>query len=108
MPELLERELAPAVDGFLSTHGVRRDDVEGFLLHPGGRRILDTIRDVLGLAESDLRLSRETLAEVGNLSSASLLWVLAKALEGGEPSGLTLLGAFGPGFNAELLLGRLG
>lgn len=106
VPQLLEEELEPALDGFFQQTGVTRSDIRSFLFHPGGRRILDTIRDVLGLSEADVALSRRTLAEVGNLSSASLLWVLSKALAGEASPGLALLGAFGPGFNAELLLGR--
>ena len=52
-------------------------------------------------------MSRETLREVGNLSSATILWVIEKALRGEGRNGYALLGAFGPGFHAELLLSRL-
>jgi predicted naringenin-chalcone synthase len=106
VPQLLEARLPEAVHGFLEIEGLTSSQIGHFLLHPGGRRILDTVRDTLGLREQDLALSRRTLAEVGNLSSASLLWVLAKALEEPPKAGHALLGAFGPGFNAELLLGR--
>ena len=72
----------------------------------GGRKILDTIADLLDLDDDDLRFSRETLREVGNLSSATILWVLEKALAAGPAPGYGLLCAFGPGFNAEMLLSR--
>jgi len=107
VPQLLERELPAAVDAFLARNGVARGDLQNFLFHPGGRKILDTVRDLFGLAEDDLALSREALREVGNLSSASVLFVLEKALAGRGRPGLSLLAAFGPGFNAELVLGRL-
>jgi alkylresorcinol/alkylpyrone synthase len=107
VPQLLERELPGAVASFLSRNGLVQGDLRSFLLHPGGRRILDTVRDLFALTEDDLALSRQTLREVGNLSSASVLWVLAKALAGGARPGLALVAAFGPGFNAELLLGKL-
>jgi predicted naringenin-chalcone synthase len=107
VPQLLERELPAAVDAFLERNGVARGDLRNFLFHPGGRKILDTVHDLFGLADGDLDLSRETLREVGNLSSASVLFVLEKALAGRGRPGLSLMAAFGPGFNAELLLGRL-
>jgi predicted naringenin-chalcone synthase len=108
VPQLLERALPAAVDAFLAQNGVGRADLRNFLFHPGGRKILDTVHELFGLAEDDLALSRETLREVGNLSSASVLFVLEKALAGRGSPGLSLLAAFGPGFNAELILGRLG
>ena len=102
VPQLLESALPAAVDAFLEKNGVERGELRNFLFHPGGRKILDTIHDLFGLAEDDLALSRETLREVGNLSSASVLFVLEKALAGRGRPGLSLLAAFGPGFNAEL------
>jgi len=107
VPQLLERELPAAVRSFLAASGVEQRELRNYLFHPGGRRILDTVRDLFALDEDDLALSRETLRDVGNLSSASVLWVLSKALGGGGRPGLSLVAAFGPGFNAELLLGRL-
>ena len=107
VPQLLERALPAAVDDFLEHNGVSRGDLRNFLFHPGGRKILDTVHELFGLADDDLALSRETLREVGNLSSASVLFVLEKALAGRGRPGLSLLAAFGPGFNAELILGRL-
>jgi predicted naringenin-chalcone synthase len=107
VPQLLERELPAAVDAFLERNAVTRGDLRNYLFHPGGRKILDTVRDLFGLVDDDLALSRETLREVGNLSSASVLFVLEKALAGHGRPGLSLMAAFGPGFNAELLLGRL-
>jgi predicted naringenin-chalcone synthase len=107
VPQLLERELPAALASFLDASGVTQSDLRNYLLHPGGRKILDTVRDLFALTEEDLALSRETLREVGNLSSASVLWVLGKALAGQASPGLSLIAAFGPGFNAELLLGRL-
>ena len=86
VPQLLERELPAAVDAFLERNGVARGDLQNFLFHPGGRKILDTVHDLFGPADEDPALSRETLREVGNLSSASVLFVLEKALAGrGRP-----------------------
>jgi alkylresorcinol/alkylpyrone synthase len=103
LPTLLRRELSPAVNGFLSDHGLQVDDIKGFLLHPGGRRILETAQDVLGLTRSDLRHSWGILREFGNMSSATALFILDRAMRSGA-SGRHLLAAFGPGFSAYFVI----
>ena len=106
VPELLKRELPALVDSLLAEAGVERSEIMNYLFHPGGRKILDTVEELFEL-DTELTLSRQTLREVGNLSSATILWVLSKALAGEGRDGYALLSAFGPGFNAELLLSRL-
>ncbi len=107
VPDLLREQLPPVVESFLSDCGVEASQIRNYLFHPGGRKILDTVDEIFDLDELDLLASRETLREVGNLSSATILWVIHKALNGQGRDGYALLGAFGPGFNAELLLSRL-
>lgn len=108
---ILDKQIAPLVKAhfgepladFLEAHGCRADQVKNWVFHPGGRRILDNLRDLLELEEGDVSASRKVLREVGNLSSASVLWVLAERLEQAQ-RGPGLMAAFGPGFNAEMLL----
>jgi len=102
LPSLLRRELRPAVDDFLSRNGLERDDIKGFLLHPGGRRVLDTAQDVLGLSKHDLAHSWEVLREYGNMSSATALFILERGLRT-HSGGPKLLAAFGPGFSAYFI-----
>ena len=75
------------------------EDFDGFLFHPGGRKVLETARDVLGLGENDLRHSWSVLRDYGNMSSATVLFVLDEAIRKGA-KGRHLLAAFGPGFSA--------
>ena len=93
------------MDRFLAAQGWTLDQVRHFVLHPGGRRILDSLKKVLFLDEVDVQISRQVLREVGNLSSASVLWVLYETLKR-NPKGPGIMAAFGPGFNAELLAAR--
>ena len=88
--------LRPAVDEFLARNDLEASDIKGILMHPGGRRVLDTAQDVLGLSKGDLFHSWEVLREYGNMSSATALFVLDRALRSGA-SGPHLLAAFGPG-----------
>lgn len=107
LPAILRRNLRAAVLDFLERHGRAEDDLGLHLVHPGGRRILDTYEGLFALAPEDLRCSRESLRRYGNLSSASILTVLELALQDGvQPADgrEALLVAFGPGLSAELAL----
>jgi predicted naringenin-chalcone synthase len=97
---------AKTVDGFLAERGLVRGDIRHFVLHPGGRRIIDVMAAELGLSREALSATANVLAEHGNMSSVTVLFVLAELLQRGapRPAELGLVAAFGPGFGAELLL----
>jgi len=97
--------LRPDVDKFLAESGLTLGDIEVFVCHPGGPKVLEAIESTLSLPDDALVRSWRHLSEVGNLSSASVLFVLAEALaEQPEPGTLGLLLAMGPGFCSELVL----
>jgi alkylresorcinol/alkylpyrone synthase len=104
--DFIGEKLKPAITTFLRDQGLSRQDVTHWVLHPGGRRIIETYHEALGLDENDLRWTRDSLARVGNLSSASILFILSDLLDSGtpQPSERGLLCALGPGFASELLL----
>jgi alkylresorcinol/alkylpyrone synthase len=102
LPSLLRQELRPALDEFLVRNHLDLDQFKGFLLHPGGRRVLDTAQDILGLTKNDLRHSWDVLRRYGNMSSVTALFVLEHAVRSGA-KGLHLLAAFGPGFSAYFM-----
>jgi alkylresorcinol/alkylpyrone synthase len=107
LPELIELYLADDVNGFLGDHGLEIDDVEAWVSHPGGPKVIEAITETLGLSDDALELTWRSLAEVGNLSSSSVLHVLRdtrlKKPAAGKPG---LLMAMGPGFCSELVLLR--
>ena len=101
------REHAPgAISDFLSANGQSLDDIDHFLLHPGGRKIIEGFESAFGLDEGALDLTRSVLSRHGNLSSATVLFILDDFLRGdrGRSGDLGLLVAFGPGFGCESLL----
>jgi alkylresorcinol/alkylpyrone synthase len=102
----VRREVVAAVDGFLGPRGLTRGDIARWILHPGGRRIIEVMADRLQLQPADLAPTEAVLAEHGNMSSVTVLFVLERMLRCGRPEAgvLGLLGAFGPGFGAELML----
>ncbi|WP_036970949.1 3-oxoacyl-[acyl-carrier-protein] synthase III C-terminal domain-containing protein, partial [Promicromonospora kroppenstedtii] len=109
LPDLLGAHLLADVKGLLAEHGLTPADVPTWVVHAGGPRVIDAVRDALGLAEDDVRESRASLAGAGNLSSVSVLDVLARTLDhSAAPAGApAVLMAFGPGVSCELVLLRL-
>jgi alkylresorcinol/alkylpyrone synthase len=103
LPTLMAERFGPALDGFLDRNGLTRDEFDGYLLHPGGGKILDVADKILNLDKDALKPSRETLRTHGNMSSATAMFVLKYALDNGL-HGRYLLAAFGPGFSAYFVV----
>jgi alkylresorcinol/alkylpyrone synthase len=102
----VRREVAGAIEGFLARRGLSRADVTRWILHPGGRRIIEAMAEQLGLGPQDLAATERVLSEHGNMSSVTVLFVLDEILRHGSPlpGEKGVVGAFGPGFGAELAL----
>ncbi len=102
----VRRSIVPTVDAFLRSRGLERETVSHFILHPGGRRVIEVMAEQLELGPHDLAATEAVLAEHGNMSSVTVLFVLEEVLRTRQPApgSLGLLGAFGPGFGAELAL----
>jgi len=103
VPGVLSKHVGEVVDELLAGAGLRVEDVAGWAVHPGGPRIIDVVRDELGLAEEQVAASRRVLSEHGNCSSATVLLVLQ---EMADVDGPVVAMAFGPGLTlyAALLL----
>ncbi len=108
VPDVVREHVGADVDAFLAANGLARKDVRHWVAHAGGPKVLSAFGEALGLPEEALLRSRRSLAEIGNLSSASVLFVLGDLLDSGEAreGDLGLMAAMGPGFGAELLLLR--
>lgn len=108
VPDVVRRYLADDVRDFLAEHGLKPKDVAHWVCHPGGPKVLEAVSEVLSLPDGALDVTWRSLAEVGNLSSSSVLHVLRDTLEQRrpEPGSPGLLLAMGPGFCCELVLLR--
>ena len=106
IPDLVRSELRRDVHGFLSDHGLSRADIGWWVCHPGGPKVIDALASTLELDPDAVALTRRSLAEIGNLSSASVLHVLEDTLRERPPAPGShgLLMAMGPGFCSELVL----
>jgi alkylresorcinol/alkylpyrone synthase len=106
LPGHMRKALRPAVEGFLETHGLELEDVAGYLIHPGGRKVLEAAEDALALQREQLRHSWSVLRDYGNMSSATVLFILKRAIESGD-KGPQVMAAFGPGFSAYFVAAEL-
>jgi len=106
VPEVVEKHLRGDVDSFLADQGLDRGAIQHWIAHTGGPKVLRAIEKALELPCNALERSWRSLREIGNLSSASVLFVLADQLaaEQAKPGDYGLLVAMGPGFCSELLL----
>ena len=104
VPNIVREHLPREVDGFLSEHGLQRSDIRHWVCHPGGPKVITAIEESLALPTDALAITRQSLASVGNLSSASVLHVLGETEKRARPGELGVLMAMGPGFCAEMVL----
>jgi alkylresorcinol/alkylpyrone synthase len=106
VPYMIRERIRALVDEFLGRRHLALNQIAAFVLHPGGQKVLSFMEQELGLHHSDTDFSRDVLRRFGNLSSATILfilheWLTRKRLNRGAYG---LLAAFGPGFSAELML----
>ncbi len=108
VPSVLARHARPVVDELLDAHGLAVEDVSGWAVHPGGRRIVEVVGEVLGLPDAALAPSYDVLRDVGNCSSSTVLLVLEQLQATRElSSGDTVVAmAFGPGLTLYAVLLR--
>jgi alkylresorcinol/alkylpyrone synthase len=106
VPALVEREVGRLVEDLLQPHGLVAGDVAHWAVHPGGPEIVDRVQRRLGLADAQTARSREVLADGGNRSSATVLFILEQLLDSGEvePGQWIVALAFGTGLTLEALL----
>ena len=104
--ELVRERFRPVAEEFLATIQLGLGDITHWILHPGGRRIIEAYEEALGCVDGALSWTRDSLAKVGNVSSASVLFVLDDVLKGAslKAGDRAFLAAPGPGFGVEMMV----
>ncbi len=103
VPHLIRTYLGPWMGEWLASLGMTVQNVAGWAIHPGGPRILSACGESLGLEHTQWAASESVLAEFGNMSSPTVLFVLGRLLETGITGPIVML-AFGPGLTIEAVL----
>jgi alkylresorcinol/alkylpyrone synthase len=108
VPAILGERFGGLSESFLARHGLGVEQIAAFALHPGGKKILDYLEEELSIERQKTQPSWDVLREYGNLSSATILFVLREWLTSQRPASGTygLAAGFGPGLSVELLLLR--
>lgn len=103
VPDIIEENIQPMVKAVLDSYSLGNEDVAHWAIHPGGRAIIDRIQKSLGLSADDVIPSREVLRDFGNMSSATVLFVLKNMMDSGnlKLDDRILSMAFGPGLTVE-------
>ena len=108
VPAIIRKHLPADLENFLAANGVKREQIASWVLHTGGPKVLEAMADAAGVTREECRLSWDSLRKVGNLSSASVLFVLEDTMRERRPApgSYGILAAMGPGFCAQLVLLR--
>ena len=105
VPEQISEHFPEIIHPFLERNGLSIEDVDHLIFHPGGKKIVQTVEDLFGSLGKNIDDTREVLKLYGNMSSATVLYVLERFLEKDIPKGeLGLMLSFGPGFSAQRIL----
>jgi alkylresorcinol/alkylpyrone synthase len=103
IPALVRNHMREVAGDFLERHGLGLGDIDHFVCHPGGAKVLTALEEAFGLATGALVDARGVLRDFGNMSAATVLFVLERALRAGV-SGRLLMTTLGPGFTAGFQL----
>ncbi len=105
IPQLIGESITPLLHNALSSAGIGKNEVTRWAIHPGGKKILDTIQKELFLQKEDLAASYEVLSNYGNMSSPTVLFVLKEIMKNLEQTKEKIfVAAFGPGITLETLI----
>jgi len=100
IPPFARTKVGPAVSGILANAGLSMAEIDRFVCHPGGRKVVSSLESALALESGTLDHERDVLREHGNMSSPTVLFVLERVLKQGLPD-MTAITALGPGFTAS-------
>jgi alkylresorcinol/alkylpyrone synthase len=103
IPALVRRDFRAVTNRFLASHGLDCAAIDHFICHPGGAKVITALEEAFDLGEGRLTDARSVLRDYGNMSAATVMFVLERALAGGA-RGRMLITALGPGFTAGFQL----
>jgi alkylresorcinol/alkylpyrone synthase len=106
IPSIIKNWLKQTVAEYLQEENIPLQQIKHFLAHPGGKKVLQAYQSSLGFADEQLQVSKKVLKNHGNMSSATVMYVMEEYLNSriAVESDLGIIAALGPGFCSELLL----
>lgn len=107
IPAFIAEHIRADIIEFLGRQNLLLGDIKNFIFHPGGKKILTAYQDALAVEGDFLNQTRKVMNDYGNMSSATVLYVLEKFMRDGFEPGYGLMLAMGPGFSSEMVLLRV-
>jgi predicted naringenin-chalcone synthase len=105
VPETISEHFPMIVHPFLEQNGIKIEDIDHLIFHPGGKKIVQTVEDLFGSLGKNIDDTKDVLKHYGNMSSATVLYVLERFMDKKLPKGdRGLMLSFGPGFSAQRIL----
>ncbi len=105
VPEKIAEHFPAIIHPFLAKNNLKIEDIDHLIFHPGGRKIVETVEDLFGSLGKNIDDTKEVLKLYGNMSSATVLYVLERFMDQNPGEGdLGLMLSFGPGFSAQRVL----
>ncbi len=104
IPTIIHKNVSADATAFLEIHNLQLPDIKNFIFHPGGKKVLTAYTEALQAEGDFLKNTREVMNAYGNMSSATVLYVLEKFMQEGFEPGYGLMAALGPGFSSEMVL----
>ena len=108
IPTFIDENINADITDFLQKNGLQLSDIKNFIFHPGGKKVLDAYANALAVEGDFMQKTREVMNDNGNMSSATVLYVLEKFIREGFEPGYGLMLAMGPGFSSEMVLLKIG
>ncbi|MBV5281835.1 MAG: hypothetical protein JZU53_05295 [Paludibacter sp.] len=104
IPTIISKNVRNDLTSFLDKHGLKLSDIKNFIFHPGGKKVLAAYEEALGVEGDFLLNTREVMNDNGNMSSATVLYVLERFFKQDFENGYGLMVSMGPGFSCEMVL----
>lgn len=104
IPTIIAENIFADVTTFLNKHDLKISDISNFIFHPGGKKVLTAYEEALKVEGDFLKNTREVMNDNGNLSSATVLYVLERFFNQDYKNGYGLMVSMGPGFSSEMVL----
>jgi len=105
VPEVISKHFPDIVHPFLEANKTSIEKVDHLIFHPGGKKIVQTVEELFGSLGKDINITKAVLKDFGNMSSATVLYVLERFMKSAPKQGdLGLMLSFGPGFTAQRIL----
>ncbi len=104
IPSIIEKYVKRDITDFLSKNGLKITDINNFIFHPGGKKVLAAYEQALEVKWDFLGVTRDIMADYGNMSSTTVLYVLKRFMKKENKAGYSLMASMGPGFSCEMVL----